>query len=57
MKPRKIKAKISRTVVEIATVILDRHGDIVEIVDIHDELEFDDVEVITTIEVFDTHSW
>lgn len=36
-KPRKVKAKISRTVTEIATVYLDKDGNVEEVDEIHDE--------------------
>jgi len=52
MKPKRVKAKISRTVTEIAIVSLDRHGDIEDIHDICEELEFVDEEVLKIIEVY-----
>ena len=37
--PRQVKAKITRTVTEIAIVTLDRDGTVEEIEDVHEELE------------------
>ena len=48
---RKIKAKIVRTVTEIAIVIVDRHGEIVEFLETCDELEVDDLEIVSEIAV------
>ena len=56
MKPRKVKAKITRTVTEIAIVYLDRDGNVEEIDEIIDELDTDDITVnsiLTTITVHD----
>lgn len=39
MKPRRVKAKITRTITEIAIVLLDNNGDVEEVeetMDIHD---------------------
>lgn len=54
-KPRVVKAKISRTVTEIATVILDRDGNIEEIQDIHEEIEWDNGELQDIRTVITTH--
>lgn len=54
-KPRVVKAKISRTVTEIATVILDRDGNIEEIPDIHEEIEWDDGVLLDIQTVITTH--
>ena len=54
-KPRLVKAKISRTVTEIATVILDRDGNIEEIQDIHEESEWDNGELQDIRTVITTH--
>ena len=54
-KPRVVKAKITRTVTEIATVTLDRDGNIEEIQDIHEETEWDDGEVLDIRTVLTTH--
>jgi hypothetical protein len=56
MKPRKVKAKITRTVTEIAMVFLDKNGHVEEIEEIIDELATDDIKVdkiITTITIHD----
>jgi len=50
-KPRTVKAKISRTVTEIAIVTLDRDGCITDIHDICDELETVEEEVLSILEV------
>lgn len=44
-KPRKVKAKITRTVTEIAMVYLDRDGNVEEIDEVLDELDCDDIDV------------
>lgn len=44
-KSRRVKAKITRTVTEIATVLLDRDGNCDEVEEIHEELDCDDVEI------------
>ena len=50
-KPRTVKAKITRTVTEIAIVLLDHDGHVEEIDNINEELDTDDIEVITIIDV------
>lgn len=54
-KPRVVKAKITRTVTEIATVILDRDGNIEEIQDIHEEVEWDNGDVLDIRTVLTSH--
>lgn len=54
-KPRVVKAKISRTVTEIATVVLDRDGNIEEIQDIHEEIEWENGELLDIRTVITTH--
>jgi len=54
-KPRVVKAKISRTVTEIATVILDRDGNIEEVQDIHEEIEWNDGDLLDIRTVLTTH--
>lgn len=44
---QKVKAKIVRTVTEVATVILDNDGCVEEILDIHEEIDTDDIEVLS----------
>jgi len=41
-KPRRVKAKITRTVTEIAIVLLDNNGGIEEVEDVIDVLDYDD---------------
>ena len=41
-KPRRVKAKITRTVTEIAIVLLDKDGNIEEYEELHEELDWDD---------------
>ncbi|WP_167568552.1 hypothetical protein [Brevibacillus migulae] len=50
-KPRVVKAIITRTVVEKATVVLDQEGNVEEIQDIHEEISWDNAEVhaVTTV--------
>ena len=55
-KPRKVKAKISRTVTEIAIVLLDKNGDIEEVVSVLDELDSDDMEILDLRDVISVHS-
>ena len=50
--PKKVKAKISRIVTEIAIVTLGCDGHIDEIHDICDELDTVDEEVLEILEVF-----
>ena len=38
-KPRRVKAKITRTVTEIAIVLLDRNGNVEEFEETHEELD------------------
>jgi len=54
-KPRIVKAKITRTVTEIATVVLDREGNIEEINDIHEELEWDNGDLLDVRTVLTEH--
>lgn len=54
-KPRVVKAKITRTVTEIATVTLDRDGNIEEINDIHEELEWDNGDLLDIRTVLSEH--
>lgn len=52
-KPRRVKAKITRTVTEIAFVVLDRDGNVQE-VDDAELIDYDDAEVKEIITVLDT---
>lgn len=55
-KPRRVKAKITRTVTELAIVTLDRNGNISEFVETIEELEHVDVmEVHSIREVLSYH--
>ena len=49
--PRRVKAKITRTVTEIAIVLLDKNGDIEEVVEVLDELDSDDEEVLDMLNI------
>jgi len=40
-KPRRVKAKITRTVTEIAIVLLDNDGNIEEVEDTHEVIDYD----------------
>ena len=40
-KPRRVKAKITRTVTEIAIVLLDNDGNIEEVEDAHEIIDYD----------------
>jgi hypothetical protein len=55
-KPKKVKAKITRAVTEIATVYLDKDGNIEEYGDLHEELESEDMELIDIRSVLSIHS-
>lgn len=50
-KPRRAKAKITRTVTEVAIVLLDKDGNIEEVEEVHEELDWDEgrVESIHTV--------
>jgi hypothetical protein len=54
-KPRRAKVKLTRIVTEIAIVLLDRDGAVEEIEDIHDELDYDEVEVHSVLSVLSVH--
>jgi len=55
VKPRKAKVKLTRTVTEIAIVILDRDGCVEEVDEVLDELDFDDCEVHEIRDVLSVH--
>lgn len=44
-KPRRVKARITRTVEEIAIVLLDRDGSVEEVEEIHEELDYEVIEL------------
>lgn len=54
-KPRRVKALITRTVTEIATVILARDGSVDEFVETHEERDMDDVRVVEIRDVLTVH--
>ncbi len=55
-KPRKVKAKITRTVTEIAIVWLDKDGNIEEFEETHNELDCCDFELIDIHAVLSVHA-
>lgn len=54
-KPRKVRAKITRTVTEIAIITLTRGGDFDEYVEFVEEIEMDDVEIHGIRDVISEH--
>ena len=54
-KPRKAKVKLSRIVTEVAIVTLDKDGCIEEVDDVHEELDSEDEEILSVIEVVSVH--
>jgi len=54
-KPRRVKAKISRTVTEIAIVLLDKDGMIEEVEEVHEELDFYNAEVHSIHSILSIH--
>ncbi len=55
VKPRKAKVKLTRIVTEIATVILDRDGNVEEIDDICEELDYEVTEVHSIQSILSVH--
>jgi hypothetical protein len=55
-KPRKVKAKITRTVTEIAIVYLDRDGCIDELEEVHEELDSEVTDIQSIQSVLSVHS-
>ncbi len=55
VKPRRVKAKIIRRVVEIAIVTLNSNGEIEEFEDTHEELDCDDIELLEIRTVLSVH--
>ena len=55
VKPRRVKAKITRTVTEIAMVLLDRDGNVEELVETHEELDYEVTELHDIISVISAH--
>ena len=54
-KPKRVKAKITRTVTEIARVVLNQDGSIEEVIEVCEELDSDDADVICVIDVLSTY--
>ena len=52
---RKIKAKITRTVTEVAIVVIDEDGCVEDIHEILYELDTDNIDVLSEIEVLDEY--
>jgi hypothetical protein len=55
LKPKRVKARITRTVTEYATVTLDKHGAIDELLETHEELFSDDINLIDVRSVISVH--
>jgi predicted transcriptional regulator len=53
--PKKVKAKITRTVVETAIVTLDKHGNVDEFVETFEELDHEVTDVMDIISVISFH--
>lgn len=54
-KPRTVIAKISRTVIEKATVVLDRDGFIEEVDEVHEVIDFDNAEIMNIDVILSVH--
>lgn len=54
-KPRRAKVKLTRTVTEIAMVMLDKNGNVEEYEETFDELDYDDCEVLSIHSVLSVH--
>jgi len=55
-KPRRVKAKITRTVTEIVLCTLDTDGNVEEVEEVLEELDFDDAEVHDIRSILSVHS-
>lgn len=55
IKPKRIKAKITRTVTEIAIVTLDQDGGVEEVLEVHEELGYDVIDIVSTLAVLDVY--
>ena len=55
IRPKKVRAKITRVVTEIATVYLDRGGCVDEYEECIEELDMEDIEVIEIRSVITSH--
>lgn len=54
-KPRKVKARITRTVTEIAIVYLDRDGNVEEFEETHEELDCEVTELHDIVSIITSH--
>ena len=54
-KTKKVKAKITRLVTEIAIVVLDRDGYVEEIEEVMEEIDTDEIEVDSILAVLSVH--
>jgi len=54
-KPRRAIAKITRTVTEIATVLLDQDGNVEEVEEVREELDYTDIELHSIHSVLSVH--
>ena len=50
-KPRRAKVKLTRVVTEICIVLLDRDGNVEEVEEVMEQLDYDDCEVLSVITV------
>jgi len=55
-KPRRVRARIRRTVTEVAIVLLDKEGNVEELGEVLEELQMDDVFVEDIQAVHSVHS-
>ncbi|MGN8278320.1 hypothetical protein [Pseudomonas sp. SMN5] len=53
--PRRVRARVSRIVTELAIVTLDRHGNVDEFVESLDEIESADIELLSIDSVISYH--
>ena len=54
-KPKRVKAKITRTVTEIAIVTLDRDGNVEELEETHEELDYEVTEIHSIQSILSVH--
>ena len=54
-KPRRVKAKITRTVTEVAIVTLDRDGNVEEVEEVMEEFDYDVTEIHSIQTVLSVH--
>ena len=54
-KPRRVRARVTRTVTELAIVTLDRHGNIDEFIETLDEIECVEIELRSVDSVISYH--